>query len=105
MNSILPKIFDTALPPVKLLSPFRYPGGKTWLVPKVLGWLLEMKRTPAEFVEPFAGGSITGLNVAFSRLANHVTLVEKDDDVAAVWETILQGNARGLAERIVTFNR
>jgi DNA adenine methylase len=87
----------------KLLSPFRYPGGKTWLVPYVCHWLHSMKPRPAMFVEPFAGGGIVGLNVAHRRLAGHVTLVELDEDVAAVWQTILNGNAESLTERITTF--
>ncbi|RLC72806.1 MAG: DNA adenine methylase [Chloroflexi bacterium] len=88
----------------KLLSPFRYPGGKTWLVPLICQRLHNMESKPVEFIEPFAGGSIVGLNVAFRGLAEHVTLVELDEDVAAVWETIINGNARSLADRIVAFN-
>jgi len=63
-----------------------------------------MESRPAEFIEPFAGGGIVGLNVAFRRLAEHVTLVELDEEVAAVWETVINGNARSLANRIVAFD-
>lgn len=41
---------------VRQLSPFRYPGGKTWLVPEVRKWLTASKAKPSVFVEPFAGG-------------------------------------------------
>ncbi len=88
----------------RLLSPFRYPGGKTWLVPLICQRLHNMESKPVEFIEPFAGGSIVGLNVAFGRLAEHVTLVELDKDVAAVWEIVINGNARSLADRIVAFD-
>jgi DNA adenine methylase len=74
---------------VNKLSPFRYPGGKTWLVPKIKEILLNLERIPAFFIEPFAGGAIIGLTVAAERLADMVILVELDDGVAAVWETIL----------------
>src|SRR5687768_13627214 len=37
-------------------SPFRYPGGKTWLVPLVRHWLGTLDRKPSLLVEPFAGG-------------------------------------------------
>lgn len=90
---------------VKHRSPFRYPGGKTWLVPRVRQWLLKRGRT-AEFVEPFCGGAIVGLSVAFERLAGHVTLVERDPQVAAVWQVILHGSSADvdwLLERIVNF--
>lgn len=88
----------------KLLSPFRYPGGKTWLVPRICQWLGGMKPKPAEFIEPFAGGGIVGLNIAFKQLTGHVTLVELDEEVAAVWQTIIYGDAKRLADRIATFD-
>jgi len=85
-------------------SPFRYPGGKTWLVPFVRQWLISMPKRPAEFIEPFAGGAIVGLSVAFEQLAGHVTLVELDEQVAAVWKTIIHGDYEWLANRIINFD-
>ena len=88
---------------VAQLSPFRYPGGKTWLVPRVIKWLQSRTRI-AEFVEPFAGGAIVSLTVADRKLADHVTMVEKDEQVAAVWKTILGGDAEWLAGEILGFD-
>lgn len=88
---------------VPLLSPFRYPGGKTWLVPVLKHWLAKQQPL-SNFVEPFAGGAIVGLTVAFNCLADHVTLIELDDAVSAVWNTILNGDFKALADRIATFN-
>ena len=85
-------------------SPFRYPGGKTWLSPFIQQWLISLPKRPKEFIEPFAGGAIVGLNVAFEGLAEHITLVELDDQVAAVWKTILYGDYEWLANRIVEFD-
>src|SRR2546430_325312 len=84
-------------------SPFRYPGGKTWLVPRIRRWLKRLPEKPAELLEPFAGGAIVGLTVAFEGLAERVTLVERDPDVAAVWQAILGGDALRLADRITDF--
>lgn len=56
------------------------------------------------FVEPFAGGGIIGLTVAFERLADFVVMVELDDQVAAVWQTILCGDADWLIRRIANFD-
>ncbi len=84
-------------------SPFRYPGGKTWLVPRVRRWLTSLEVRPTVFIEPFAGGSIIGLTVAFEELAEHVVLVELDTQVAAVWQTILGGHADWLSERIMSY--
>ena len=84
-------------------SPFRYPGGKTWLVPRVRTWLGSLPATPGRFLEPFAGGGITGVTVAAEELAGHVTLVELDRDVGAVWQVVTAGDAEELAERILGF--
>lgn len=84
-------------------SPFRYPGGKTWLIPRIRQWLSSYSKKPQLLIEPFAGGAIVGLTVAFENLADKVVLVELDEQVAAVWETIINinGGARWLASRII----
>ncbi len=86
-------------------SPFRYPGGKTWLVPCIRHWLTQLPMKPRKFIEPFAGGAIVGLTVAFEGLAEKVILVEKDEQVASVWKTILSEDdgAEWLAEQIINF--
>jgi DNA adenine methylase len=55
-------------------------------------------------VEPFAGGGIVGLTAGFEGLAEHAVLVERDASVAAVWQTILGGQANWLADQILNFN-
>lgn len=84
-------------------SPFRYPGGKTWLVPRVREWLRCLDTKPSLFVEPFAGGASIGLTVVFEQLVDRVILVELDDQVAAVWKTILSDDNEWLAQRILSF--
>jgi len=84
-------------------SPFRYPGGKTWLVPTLRQWLGSIDARPRDFIESFAGGGIISLTVAFEDLADHITMVESDEDVAAVWETILGRENEWLANRILTY--
>lgn len=85
------------------LSPFRYPGGKSGLRSKIINWIHKLGYRPQHFVEPFAGGSSVGLAVAELNLADHVTLVEIDPEVAAVWKVILEGDAGALAARIRSF--
>jgi DNA adenine methylase len=85
-------------------SPFRYPGGKTWLVPIIRSWLWSKPAPPMRLVEPFAGGAIVSLTVAFERLAQHVIFGEIDEGVAAVWRTILGEDAEWLCARIRTFS-
>ena len=85
-------------------SPFRYSGGKTWFVPRLRQWLASQTKRPLRFIEPFAGGGIVSLTVAFENLAERVTMVERDPDVAAVWQTLLGEDADWLANRIATFD-
>lgn len=85
-------------------SPFRYPGGKTWLVPLFRRWMMSLPSQPATFVEPFAGGGIISLTAAFEHLADSVVMVELDEQIAAVWQTILAGDAQWLAKRIMNFD-
>lgn len=85
-------------------SPFRYAGGKTWLVPRIRQWLANLGWKPSIFIEPFAGGGIVGLTVAFENWADKVLLVELDEQVAAVWKTILSGNYEWLVKRIMSFD-
>lgn len=97
------KVINVASVPQR--SPFRYPGGKTWLVPYIRTWLNNLPQKPLNFIEPFCGGGIVSLNVAFDGLADRITMVELDSQVAAVWATIIMaGEGAWLSERIVTFD-
>jgi DNA adenine methylase len=89
---------------VQQLSPFRYPGGKTWLIPQVIKWMRSLRFTPEEFIEPFAGGGIVSLTIANEDLADHIIMVEIDDEIAAVWKTIFYGDIDWLKNRILSFD-
>ncbi len=94
------KIVNVASVPQR--SPFRYPGGKTWLIPIVRKWLKQGKKTPL-LIEPFVGGGIVSLTAAFEDLAKEVLMVEKDEEVAAVWKVITDGQNEWLADKIMSF--
>ncbi|MBZ5702771.1 MAG: DNA adenine methylase [Acidobacteriia bacterium] len=100
-DDCLSKVINVASIPLR--SPFRYPGGKTWLVPQVRRWLWNKKKKPTELIEPFTGGGIIALTVAAENLAKHVTMVELDDEIAAVWQTILGKEAKWLVDSILTY--
>lgn len=85
-------------------SPFRYPGGKTWLIPTVRQWLKQDIKSVHKLVEPFAGGGIVSLTAAFERLAQHIIMVELDKEIAAVWEVILSNQNKWLADRIFSYD-
>lgn len=82
-------------------SPFRYPGGKTWLIPQIREWLANRKKRV--LVEPFAGGATASLVGVLEGYVERAVLVERDCGVAAVWKTILSPDCEWLIERILTF--
>ena len=99
--SSLPRPVNVASVPQR--SPFRYPGGKTWFVPRLRDWLRGQPSKPSLLIEPFAGGGIVSLTAAFEHLADAALMVELDEDVAAVWQAVQDGDAEWLAERILAF--
>ncbi len=97
---------------VPQISPFRYPGGKTWIVPQLRRWLSQTLRQqldmrpmrPTLLIEPFAGGGSVSLTAIAERLVDHVIMVELDADVAAVWQAMLsEEQSLWLAHEIETF--
>ncbi len=102
------KVVNVASVPQR--SPFRYPGGKTWLIPVVRKWLKQSKDAnhPAgqagTLIEPFAGGGIVSLTAAFENLADKIVMVELDHEVASVWEEIINGDNNWLANKIYSFD-
>ena len=101
-----PASLECAAPPTqsaRFLSPFRYPGGKNWFLNTVRAWLKSQCPKPAILVEPFAGGACVSLAAAKESLANEVPFAESDIDVAATWETLLNGEANWLADQIRSF--
>jgi DNA adenine methylase len=84
-------------------SPFRYPGGKTWLIPHARKWLHSLGGVEL-LVEPFAGGGGIGLTAAFEGYAKKALLIELDPDVAVVWRVMVEGQGLELARLIRHFD-
>lgn len=85
-------------------SPFRYPGGKTWLIPVVRKWLRQEGKSVERLFEPFVGGGIVSLTAAFERMAENIFMYEIDEEISAVWYSILNGKNKWLADKILTFD-
>lgn len=83
-------------------SPFRYPGGKSRHHPFASKWINSLKdsKTSSILVEPFAGGAHIGLAAGIEDLVDEVVLAEIDENVAAVWKVILEGDADWLIDQI-----
>jgi DNA adenine methylase len=97
----IPKPVNVASVPQR--SPFRYPGGKTWFVPTFRRWIEQIYPKPDLLIEPFAGGGIISLTALFENLVQKVIMVELDEEIAAVWKSVVKGDAEWLANRILTF--
>lgn len=100
-DATFPKPVNVASVPQR--SPFRYPGGKTWFVPTFRDWISRRYPKPETLVEPFAGGGIISLTAVFENFVSNVVMAEIDEDVAAVWQSVVDGHAEWLAERIRSF--
>ena len=98
----MPKPVNVASVPQR--SPFRYPGGKTWFVPTLRRWLTRKHTIPSILVEPFAGGGIISLTALFENRVQKAVMVELDEEIAAVWESVVNGDAEWLANRILKFH-
>jgi DNA adenine methylase len=98
---ITSKLVNVASVPQR--SPFRYPGGKTWLIPIARDWLASLGKAPELLLEPFAGGGGVGLMTAFENRADKVLLVELDPDIAAVWRVILSRDSVVFNQKILNF--
>jgi DNA adenine methylase len=84
------------------ISPFRYPGGKTWLIPFFHNWASN-KPEKSVIVEPFAGGASITLSCLETNICKHAILIELDPNIAAVWKTILGRDWKRLVEKIKNF--
>lgn len=84
-------------------SPFRYPGGKTWLIPVLRKWLVAQAKRRKVFLEPFAGGASASLTVAAEEFCEHVFFSEIDPSVARVWRCVLSSSGGKLASDVEKF--
>ncbi len=96
------KVINVSVVPQR--SPFRYPGGKTWLIPYVRQWLGAYDSKEKELIEVFAGGGIVSLTAVAENRVKKALMVELDEDVGAVWQTILSEDASWLAEKMFGFS-
>jgi DNA adenine methylase len=73
-------------------------------VPTFRQWIRYKSAKPSILVEPFAGGGIISLTALFEDLVEKAVMVELDEEIAAVWESIINGDAEWLANRVLGFD-
>ena len=74
---------------MNVLSPLRYPGGKTKLYNKVNYIITNNKLNSTIYVEPFAGGCGLALKLLFNNNVKELILNDMDYCIYAVWFCIL----------------
>ncbi len=62
-----------------------------------------MPSQPRVLIEPFAGGGIISLTALFEKLVQKAIMVERDEEIAAVWRSVVKGHAGWIADRIIEF--
>lgn len=88
---------------VRHISPFRYPGGKTWLVPKALSTIRSLGKLPSLIIDPFLGGGSVPLAALVDGCVERAILCEIDEAVSSVWQVIFSPAYESLCERILSF--
>lgn len=83
-----------------MISPLRYPGGKSDFAPTVHDIIAKCGYSGHPFIEPFAGSAAVSLSLLNSGIIPKATLVERDPLVYAFWHSLLK-HTDELIERFI----
>ena len=86
-----------------LISPLRYPGGKSALYSRLRKMIRDSRLTGCTYVEPYAGGAGAGLSLLVTGQVEHVVINDLDPAIHAFWETIVH-EPEFLIDRIQNVN-
>ncbi|QCE35660.1 DNA adenine methylase [Acetobacteraceae bacterium] len=92
---------------MKYISPFRYPGGKSWLVPKIKAIAQEWYPQGLDkIIEPFCGGASVSLDSIAKGWAKKAHLNDLDEKIYNFWNVLIGGIIRvnGLSDSNCFFN-
>ena len=85
------------------ITPLRYPGGKTWLIPYINKFLEFHSISPGTIIEPFAGSASVTIGLLSSNLMKTGIICEKDPLIIAFWNSALNHNAE-LCESVLNLD-
>lgn len=74
---------------LKNYSPLRYPGGKSKLAPFVSLVIKKSNLQNPIYIEPFAGGAGTALELLFNGTVNEIVINDYDKAIYSMWRAIL----------------
>lgn len=77
------------VPPLRIFTPLRYPGGKAKLAPYVKEILTQNRLLDGEYVEPYAGGAAIALELLLHEYVSHIHINDFSRPVHAFWRSVL----------------
>jgi DNA adenine methylase len=72
-----------------ILSPLRYPGGKSTLYQNLLTVVRANNLTSGTYVEPYAGGAGAALALLITGQVQHIVINDLDPAIYAFWWTVV----------------
>jgi DNA adenine methylase len=89
----------------KAMSIFRYPGGKSKLLNRIVP-LIRLKDSPQNtYIEPFVGGGSVALTVAQNWPSARLILNDRDANIYSFWKTIACGDDRDVDQLLALIGR
>jgi len=88
-------------PPIRHLTPLRYPGGKSHLAPFFGDLIQRNELADGAYVEPYAGGAGVGVSLLLGEYVDSVWINDLDPAVWAFWQSVLSDDGE-LRRRIET---
>lgn len=75
-------------------SPFRYPGGKAFLLPEIYAAIQSCNNPIVSYAEPYAGGAGAALELLALNAVEQIWLNDADPRISAAWYAILNESER-----------
>ena len=85
---------------MKCISPFRYPGGKSKLLPQIMSELKDLENLSENFTDVFVGSASVSLEVAETFPDTRIQMNDKDPRIAAFWKVTCSDGVDELIEKI-----
>ncbi len=73
----------------KLLSPLRYPGGKSKFAPYVASIMKNNNLDKGHYVEPYAGGAGVAFELLFTDIVSHIHINDLDPAIHLFWDAAI----------------
>lgn len=79
-----------------LISPMRYPGGKSVMFPFIENLIQNNFTKPVTYVEPYAGGAGAALALLYHNCVNEIYLNDANIAIFSFWYSLLQNSKKFL---------